>query len=80
MIADEATAQSSRVSVTMSMIVFTPAPGSPTISPMALTNSTSDEALERLPSLSFRRWKRKPLPEPSPRMRGTRKQESPSRV
>src|SRR5258708_4666916 len=66
MIADEATAQSSLVSVTMSMIVLMPAPGSPTISPMAPANSTSEEALERLPSLSFRRWKRKPLFSPSP--------------
>ena len=74
---EEATAQSSLVSVTMSMMVFTPAPGSPTISPIALTNSTSDEALERLPSLSFSRWKRKPLPVPSPRMRGTRKARQP---
>ena len=40
------------------------APGSPTSSPMAPSNSTSDEALERLPSLSFSRWKRKPLLSP----------------
>ena len=78
MIAADATAQSSLVSVTMSMMVLTPAPGSPTGSPIAPSNSTSDEALERLPSLSLRRWKRKPLPLPSLKILGTRKQDSPS--
>ena len=48
--------QSSRVWPTISMIVGTPRPGSPTIRAHAPWNSTSLEALEWLPSLSFKRW------------------------
>ena len=50
--------QSRRVWPTISMIVGTPRPSSPTIRAQAPWNSTSLEALERLPSLSFRRWMR----------------------
>ena len=52
--------QSRRVWLTISMIVGTPRPGSPTIRAHAPRNSTSEDALERLPSLSFRRWIWKP--------------------
>ena len=76
----EASAQSSRVSVTMSRIVRMPASGVPSRKPNVSVNSTSEEAFERLPSLSFSRWKRRPLAEPSSRRRGTRKQPRPSRV
>ena len=72
--------QSSRVWVTISMIVGTPRPGSPTSWPQVWSNSTSLEAFERLPSLSLRRWRRNVLRVPSGRMRGTRKQETPSSV
>ena len=40
------------------MIVATPRPGSPTMRAQAPCSSTSEEALEWLPSLSFRRWMR----------------------
>ena len=75
---DVPSAQSSRVSVTMSMMVFTPCPGSPTISASTPSNSTSEEALERLPSFSLSRWNSSPLLVPSDRMRGTRKHDRPS--
>ena len=48
--------QSRRVWLTISMIVGTPRPSSPTIRAQAPRNSTSLDALERLPSLSLRRW------------------------
>ena len=48
--------QSRRVWPTISMIVGTPRPGSPTIWRQAPSSSISEEALERLPSLSLRRW------------------------
>jgi hypothetical protein len=72
--------QSSRVCPTISMMVRTPRPGSPTSRPHVPSNSTSDEALERLPSLSFRRCRRKGLRVPSGRTRGTAKQPMPSSV
>ena len=53
--AAEPMTQSSRVMLTMSMMVRTPRPSSPMSQPAVPSNSTSDEALERLPSLSFRR-------------------------
>ena len=59
------------------MIVGTPRPSSPTIRAQAPRNSTSEEAFERLPSLSFRRWMWKRLRSPSGVNRGSRKQESP---
>ena len=76
----EDSAQSSRVSVTMSRMVRMPWPSSPSRKPNVSENSTSLEAFERLPSLSFKRWKRSPLSVPSSRMRGTRKQLSASPV
>ncbi len=54
-----------------------PRPSSPTRSANASVNSTSAEALERLPSLSLSRCRRSPLGEPSGRNRGIRKQLSP---
>ena len=65
--------QSRRVCPTISMIVGTPRPGSPTMRAHAPWNSTSDEAFEWLPSLSFKRWMWKALRDPSGRMRGIRK-------
>src|SRR3954454_12683835 len=59
------------------MIVGTPRPSSPTIRAQAPRNSTSLEALERLPSLSLRRWMWKRLRSPSGVHRGIRKQEIP---
>jgi hypothetical protein len=47
--------QSSRVQLTISMIVLTPRPSSPTRQATVPSNSGSDEALERLPSLSLSR-------------------------
>ena len=73
----EATAQSSRVSCTISMMVRTPRPSSPIRQAKASSNSTSEEALERLPSLSLSRCRRSALKLPSGRKRGTRKQVSP---
>ena len=57
----EPSTQSSRVWLTISMIVGTPRPSSPTSRAQAPSNSTSLDALERLPSLSFRRWRWKRL-------------------
>ena len=45
---------------------------------MAPWNSTSLEALERLPSLSFRRWRWNALRVPSGSTRGSAKHDSPS--
>ena len=73
----EAMAQSSRVSCTIWMMVRTPLPSSPTRQANASANSTSEDAFERLPSLSFSRWKRSALTDPSGRKRGIRKQVSP---
>ena len=64
--------QSSRVWLTMRMIVATPRPSSPTRRPRTPWNSTSLEGSERVPSLSLRRWMRKPGSLPS-----IRKQDSP---
>ena len=73
--------QSRRVWLTISMIVGTPRPGSPTIWARAPRNSTSLEALERLPSLSLRRCSWKPaLRAPSGSTRGSAKQVTPSSV
>ncbi len=78
--AAEPSALSSRVHATISMIVRTPRPSSPTRKPIVPSNSGSDEALERLPSLSLRRWIANGLREPSGRIRGTRKQVTPAAV
>ncbi len=78
MSAAEPTAQSRRVALTISMIVGTPRPSSPTRQATVVpSNSTSAEALERLPSLSFSRWMRNALRVPSGRTRGSRKHVSP---
>ena len=69
--------QSSRVWLTISMIVGTPRPSSPNSRPQVPSNSTSLEAFDLLPSLSLRRWMRKVLRVPSSSTRGTRKQLSP---
>ncbi len=69
--------QSSRVQLTISMIVLTPWPSGPTSQATVPSNSGSEEALDRLPSLSLRRWMRKVLRVPSGSTRGTRKQDSP---
>jgi hypothetical protein len=50
----DAMAQSSHVSGTMLMMVRTSRPSSPTRQAKASANSTSADAFERLPSLSFR--------------------------
>jgi hypothetical protein len=75
--ADAAMTQSSRVELTISMIVRTPRPSSPTSQAVAFSYSTSDEAFERLPSLSFSRITRIGLRVPSGRTRGSRKHDSP---
>src|SRR5699024_2774270 len=49
-----------------------------TIQPTVPSNSTSDEALDLLPNLSFRRCTRNGFRSPPGRTRGTRKQLSPS--
>ena len=69
--------QSSRVMLTISMIVATPRPSSPTSQATASSYSTSAEALDRLPSLSLSRCRCMPLRVPSGRTRGSRKQDSP---
>ena len=69
--------QSRRVWLTMPMIVGTPRPSSPTIWAQAPRNSTSLLALDRLPSLSLRRWMWTRLRSPSGVKRGSRKHDSP---
>ena len=69
--------QSRRVMLTISMMVRTPRPSSPTRQAWAWWYSTSDEALDLLPSLSFSRMSRSGLSVPSGRTRGTRKQVRP---
>ncbi len=69
--------QSSRVMLTISMMVLTPRPSSPTRWATAPSYSTSAEALDLLPSLSFSRMIRMALREPSGSTRGSRKHESP---
>ncbi len=66
--------QSIRVMLTISMMVGTPRPSSPTSQPTAPSYSISAEAFDRLPSLSFRRWSRIRLRLPSGRTRGSMKQ------
>ena len=66
--------QSSRVRLTISMMVGTPRPSSPTSQAVAPSYSTSLDALAWLPSLSFRRCNNIRLRLPSGRMRGRKKQ------
>ena len=75
--AAEPVRQSRRVPLTISMMVGTPRPSSPTIHATVSSNSISDEAFDRLPSLSFKRWMRNVLAVPSSRNRGRKKHESP---
>src|SRR5207245_4723240 len=55
-------------------------PSAPTIRARVPRYSISEEALERLPHLSFRRWMKKGLRVPSASERGTKKQVSPASV
>ena len=61
----------------MSRMVRTPRPASPTSHAVAFSYSTSAEALDRLPSLSFSRINRIPLRVPSGSTRGSRKHDRP---
>ena len=70
-------AQSSRVYTPISRIIGTPRPSSPRSVARASSNSTSEEAFERLPSLSFSRWMRIALRSPFSSTRGMKKQERP---
>ena len=72
-----ASAQSSRVTVAISMMVGMPRPSSPTSTPQAFLNSTSLLELDRLPTLSFSRWMCTAFLPPSGRQRGTKKHEEP---
>ena len=69
--------QSSRVADTISMIVRTPRPSSPSRRAQVPSSSTSADAFDRLPSLSFSRCSRNVLRVPSGSTRGTTKQVSP---
>ena len=66
--------QSSRVWLTISMMVRTPRPSSPINWLQTPDISISLEAFDRSPSLSFNRWMRIGLRVPSGRQRGVRKQ------
>ena len=70
-------AQSRRVWLTISMIVGTPRPSSPTSRAQAPRSSTSLEAFDRLPSLSLSRWIWIALRSPSGVKRGMKKHEIP---
>ena len=65
--AAEPMTQSSRVWLTIVMMVAMPRPSSPIRSPHTSSNSISPDAFERFPSLSFRRWMCTGLREPSGR-------------
>ena len=69
--------QSSRVRLTISMMVGTPRPSSPTSHAVAPSYSTSEEALAWLPSLVFNRCSSIRLRLPSGSTRGRKKQLSP---
>jgi hypothetical protein len=66
--------QSKRVMATISMMVRTPRPSSPTIQASAPRSSVSLEALDTLPILRFRRSTCIGFLVPSGRQRGSRKQ------
>jgi hypothetical protein len=78
--AAEPATQSSRVWLTISMIVGTPRPSSPTRWAQVSRYSISLDAFERLPSLSLSRWMANALRVPSGRQRGTKKQVKPRSV
>ena len=69
--------QSRRVSITICRIVATPRPSSPTRQASASWNSTSPEAFDQLPSLSFSLISAKALRVPSGRRRGISRQVRP---
>ena len=69
--------QSSRVRLTISMMVGTPRPSSPTSQATAPSYSISLEALAWLPSLSLSRCTNIRLRAPSGSIRGNRKHDSP---
>src|SRR4029077_19967613 len=69
--------QSSLVEATIARIVRTPAPSSPSRTPQVPSSSTSDDAVDRVPSLSLSRCSAQGLRVPSGRTRGTTKQVSP---
>jgi hypothetical protein len=69
--------QSSLVWLTISMMVRTPRPSSPTRRPRTPAISISLDAFDRSPSLSFSRWMRIGLRDPSGHQRGTQKQVRP---
>ncbi|CAB4938445.1 unannotated protein [freshwater metagenome] len=75
--AAEPMTQSNLVMFTISMMVRTPRPSSPTSQPVAPSYSSSPEALDLLPSLSFRRCSIIRLRVPSGSTRGNMKHESP---
>ena len=77
MLVAEPSVQSSRVRLTISMIVGTPRPSSPTSHAVAPSYSTSLDALALLPSLSLSRCNSIRLRVPSGRSRGRKKQDSP---
>ena len=66
--------------LTISMIVRTPRPSPPTSQPTVSWYSTSADALDRLPSLSFNRCRKNVFRVPSGSTRGTRKQDNPADV
>ncbi len=74
----EPSTQSSRVAATISMIVRTPRPSSPSRCARVPSNSSSLDALDRLPSLSLSRTTSSWLRVPSASTRGTTKQVTPS--
>ena len=72
--------QSKRVMATISMMVRTPSPSSPTRQASAPRSSVSHDALETLPIFFFRRWICIGFLDPSGRQRGSRKQVRPAAV
>ena len=72
--------QSKRVMLTISMMVRTPRPSSPTIQASAPRSSVSLDALDALPILFFRRSTCKGFLLPSGRQRGSKKQDKPAGV
>ena len=76
----DAPMQSKRVRLTISIIVGTPRPSSPISQPCAPRNSTSLEALDLLPILSFKRITFSAFFVPSGNQRGTAKHDTPAVV
>ena len=72
------TTMSKRVWCAISIRVGMPRPGSPTSQAQVSRYSISDDAFERFPHLSLRRWMRNGLRVASGRERGTKKQVTPS--